>query len=388
MKDFKKLSQQYMPYMTNMRRAIHQRPGVSFFESETSAFIKKQLDDMGIDYVSDEIYNIVGVIEGKNPGKRILLRADIDALPIQEETGLPFSSEIDGAMHACGHDLHTANLLGVAKMLCDIKDELCGSVVLVFQAAEERLSGAYDSLTLLKPLEPIDGCFAIHVMPDFPTGTVALKKGVLMSGNTPFEIEITGKGGHGSSPWQSLDPIKPACEIVLRLASLAATRFSAFDPVVINPCMVSGGTTINIIPDKAYIKGNTRFFRPELVDKVMSEITTVVENICASYGVSYDIQFIKHPAPPVINDDDAVDFAEKICDIEGLKFKYEETAWAGSDDYAEFLKCYGGLYTFMGDLKEGDSLVPIHTSKYSPDESTLEYMFQFMSSYTYHFLND
>lgn len=387
MRDYKSLAAGVYEYMVSMRREIHRRPCLTDNERETTEFIAGQMETFGIPYHIDARDNLIGKIEGR-PGRRIALRADTDALPLLEDTGLPFSSQKEGVMHACGHDLHVANLLGTAKVLNENRAELNGTVYVCFQIGEEQSKGAFEVIEYLEKEGGVDGCFGLHVNPDSPTGTIQSRRGALMSGSSLFDIEVTGTGGHGSTPWRSLDPIKPACEMALQIAALPATRFSAFDPITINPCAINSGSAGNIIPGKAYIKGNYRFFRNELYEEIAGAIEAVCEGIAKAYGVTAKLTLSKNHSPPMLNQDRAFERLQRVLNERGIPFSEIPEPWMGSDNYAEYLKRFGGLYCFGGVTAKDSPGYPVHNTKFNPDEKALAVFCETFLAYTDAFLNE
>ncbi|NMA06207.1 MAG: amidohydrolase [Ruminococcaceae bacterium] len=386
MVDFKSLVENNYDYMVEMRRRIHKRPCLSGEEQETSELIASQLEAFEIPYHVDEIGNVIGHLSGAGKGKRIALRADIDALPMQENTGLPFTSEKPGIMHACGHDMHTATLLGAAKAIKSVIDELSGEVFFCFQVGEEQGFGALEVVEYLESHGGVDTCFAIHVDPFSPSGTFALKSGPVFSASTMFEITVTGLGGHGSSPWLSIDPIKPACEMLLRLPSIVPDNFSIFDPIVISPCSIVSGTAANIIPDKAVIKGNIRFYDMKLEEQIKDKIKILIDSISESYGVKADIEYSRHTTPPVINSKECCEEFIKVLSEQGIPFKEILNPYTASDNFSEFLSKYGGIYTYGGVTPPGVENIPFHNAKFSPDETALSTFLRITLAYTFNFL--
>ena len=387
MRDHQRLASGVFDYVVSMRRELHRRPCLTDDELETTEFIAKQMDSLGIEYHIDSKNNLIAKIAGK-PGRRIALRADTDALPVQEETGLPFASEKDGVMHACGHDFHVANLLGVAKVLGENRAELNGTVYLCFQVGEEQSKGAFEVIGYLESEGGVDGCFGLHVNPDGETGVIQAKRGAIMAGSSLFEIEITGRGGHGSTPWLSVDPIKPACEIALKIAALPATNFSAFDSITINPCAINSGSAGNIVPGTAFIKGNFRFFRNELYDEISSAIESAAEGIAKSCGVTAKLILSKYHSPPMLNQGEAFDRLERVLKEQGISFEALPEPWMGSDNYAEYLRRFGGLYCFGGVTAKGSTGYPVHNAKFNPDEMALAVFCETFLAYTDAFLNE
>jgi len=371
MRDYVAIAEDVYSYMVEARRHIHEYPCLTNDELETSRYISSQLTNHGIEHYVDEEGNVIARVDGVS-SKRIALRADMDALPILEETSLDFTSKVPGVMHACGHDLHVANLLGVAKVISSKDYALGGTVYLCFQVGEEQSKGAKKILEYLDSVGGVETCLGLHVDPNLNTGIIQSKVGPLMSGSSLFTIKVKGVGGHGSTPWLSLDPIKAACDITTRLASLAATEFSAFDSVVINPCAINSGTAGNIIPDEAIIKGTIRYFKAEHYEAIASAITRVINGIAASYGCTAEIKMSSNRTPPMIADCRSFNRLQKVMENSTYVLEEMEQPWMASDNYSTYLAKYGGIYLFGGVAKEGTVSYPIHTSRFNPDESALK----------------
>ena len=387
MKDYKKLALSVYDYMVDARRALHRRPCLTDDERETTEFIANRLGELDVSCHIDQKYNLIAKISGTG-SRKIALRADTDALPMLEDTGLAFSSEKDGVMHACGHDLHTANLLGVAKVLSENRDSLKGTVYLCFQVGEEQSKGAFEVLDYLESEGGVDGCFGVHVNAGGKTGTIQTRRGELMAGCSLFSVEVTGKGGHGSTPWSCVDPIKPACEILMQLAAARASRFSTFDPVVISPCAINSGSAGNIIPDKAVIQGNFRYFKDSLFDEITSVISTIAENTAKAYGATAKLILPKQFTPPMINHNADFDRLKRVLSKRDILLEEVSEPWMGSDNFAEYLKKYGGLYCFGGVTAKGADAYPVHNVKFNPDEKALAVFCEMFLAYTDSFLDE
>ena len=386
MKDYKNLALDVLDYMIKVRRDLHRRPCLTDHERETTEYIAVQMGELGIACHIDQKYNLIAKISGKD-GRKLALRADTDALPITEDTGLDFSSEKAGVMHACGHDLHVANLLGVAKVLSENKQDLNGTVYLCFQVGEEQSKGALEIIEYLESQGGVDGCFGVHVTPSAQTGTIQSRRREIMAGCSLFSIEVTGKGGHGSSPWTCVDPIKPACDILLQLAAVPAFRFSVFDPVVINPCAINSGSAGNIVPEKAYIEGNFRYFKDSLFDEITAVIENIAKTTSQAYGAEAKLILPGQHTPPMINHDADFERLSRVLSVQNISFEEISEPWMGSDNFAEYLKKYGGLYCFGGVAEKDKFPYPVHNPKFNPDEKSLAVFCEMFLAYTDSFLN-
>ncbi len=368
-KEIKALAEGQREYMVALRRELHRHPEVAGEERWTSARIAEELKTLGIPFVVDERRSVIAHIVGSRPGKRIALRADIDALPMTETTGLPFASEIPGAMHACGHDAHAAGLMGAARILWQLRDRLAGEVFLCFQIGEELGYGAPEIIRYLKEQGGVDLVAGIHLMPDWKPGTFICQSGPLMAGVAGWEITVTGKGGHGSAPWNTVDPIRPAAEILLRLGAVQGTRRSAFEQFVISPCIFSAGTARNIIPDTALVSGTNRFFYAEQQAQLIDLMEQTAQNVAASYGAKAEL-VQGPPTMAVVNDPAAAALAAKAAQQIGGSVQ-QATPLLASDNMGDYLQAFPGVYVFAGSGPwEGETL-PIHNASYSPNEDAL-----------------
>lgn len=277
------------------RRHLHQFPELSFEEFETSAFVADRLKEMGYD-VRTNIggTGVMAILDTGRPGRTIAFRADMDALPIMEETGLPFDSKRVGVMHACGHDGHMSILLGTAMLLMEIKDRLSGVIKLIFQPGEEANGGAKCIINDGALHDPdVDGIFALHMMPDIPTGTIALKAGYMTATDDEFYIRVHGIGAHSSEPESGVNAITIASQIVMGLNSILGGNVSPFDVATFSVCRISGGEAINVIPDYAEMSGMIRWVEKANKLKIRDKMTAVAEGTAKGFGGSAEVEFIQ-----------------------------------------------------------------------------------------------
>lgn len=364
-------------YLTTLRRHFHKYPELSGKEEQTVKKILQELESFG--YTPHLIEgNVFAVLEGAKQGKTIMLRADFDALPIIEENTCEYKSQIDGVMHACGHDAHTAMLITTAKILFDYKNEIVGKIIFCFQFGEEKGLGVMEILKHIAQYK-IDTIFAIHVMTDIPVGNIMLRQGAVMAGATGFQLTVVGTGGHGSSPWEAKNPILPLCDIIKRCSSLSVNRFSVEEPLVISPCVINGGEAANIIPEKASFQSTIRFFTPGIFPRIKAEIEKIAKNISESYGTTYEL-LMPGAMNPVYNSkvsiDKAIQSAEKV---EGLTV-IEHHPYMLSDNYSILLQQYNGFYAYLGvGNKEKQCDVPHHNPKFQLDEDGMALGCEFMA---------
>jgi hippurate hydrolase len=373
---WKDAGQSLMPEMVALRRAIHEEPELGLKTPVTTARIKQALAGLPLEIKEGpSTTGFIARLQGPANGRTVLLRADMDALPMQEDTGLPFASRHRGAMHACGHDSHIAMLTGAAKVLCANRERLAGTVLFMFQPGEEGHHGARFMLEdgLIDPLP--DAAFALHVWPNFPGGTFAGRAGPLLAAADRILVTITGKGGHASQPHLTTDPIPVACEIVTALQALVTRRIPAFDPVVITIARVTSGTTNNVIPETAELEGTIRSFSEASRGLAHEGLHRVAENIAAAHGASAKVEII--PGFPVTHcDGRAVALAKETA-----RHLYGETGWQtlanpvmGAEDYSYVLQKVPGAMLFLGAVPEGGdpaTCCGLHSNRMILDETVM-----------------
>ena len=362
--------------MISLRRAIHEEPEIGLHTPKTTAKARQALEGLPLEfYEGPSTSGFVAVLRGPANGRTVLLRGDMDALPLQEETGLDFTSRTNGAMHACGHDTHVAMLAGAARALCARRDSLAGTVMFMFQPGEEGWHGARYMLDdgLIDPLP--DAAFALHVTPNVPTGIFAGKSGPLLAAADRFVIKVTGRGGHASQPHDALDPIPVACEIVTAIQAMVTRRIPAFDPVVVTVARITSGTTNNIIPETAEIEGTIRSFAEHSRTLAHEGLQRLIPNIAAAHGATAEIEIIQG-FPVTVNDQGAVGLAQAT--VQGL---FGEAAWRtmphpmmGAEDFAYVLQKVPGAMVFLGATPEGGdwrTCCALHSNRMVLDEAVM-----------------
>lgn len=386
--DLKALAEKNHEYVVEMRRYFHRHPELSTQEVNTSKKICEELEKMGIPYKAYPDYTVIATIDSGKPGKTVLIRGDIDALPVTEETGLPFASQNPGVMHACGHDCHGAMLLGIGKSLMEVKDELTGKILLGFQVAEENLKGSRTMVQYVKDMGGADNSIAIHVGCAQNIGEIMLPAGPMASGVITYQIRVKGRGGHGSAPHAALDPIKPACEIVLKLASLPSNAIDAQDPIVFSTCHIEGGSAVNIIPDEAVIGGTVRYFNKDLTQPIFDYLENISDCVCKSYGVTRTMEYIFDPMIPVVNDKEVAEMGQRIAEEMGMKVT-KEGKGMGSDDMALLLDAFPGFYANIGCANEAKGIghVANHNACFTIDEDALKLGTEFLMKSACELLN-
>ena len=350
-------------YMVSLRRHFHQHPEKSMEERETTAFIMAQLNEIGIPHRKLSPSGVVAEIAGGRPGKTVALRADMDALTIQEETGLPFASEAEGLMHACGHDLHMAGLLGAAKLLWQERQSLGGNVRLVFQPGEEVGKGA-KAVIEQGGMDGVDMVFGMHNMPSLPAGTVAGSVGPVFSAADYFKITIQGKAGHGATPEDAIDATVAASALVMNLQPLVSREISSLESLVITVGQLHSGTRFNIISGEAVLEGTVRSFDPTIHDMVPVAMERVVEGIARAYRVEAKLEYDK-VAKACVNEEG---FTELCLKSAG---KVAQVAPEGrqmiAEDFSEYMQLCPGAFFLYGSGCE----YPLHSDHFAGDEQAL-----------------
>ena len=357
------------------RRDLHQIPELGLSLPKTTEYIKDRLEEIGIEYYTLVDGNaIVGIVKGGQEGKTIALRADMDALPIKEETGLPFAS-VNGCMHACGHDAHAAILLGAAKVLNANKDKLKGNVKLFFQPGEEYPGGALPMIeegAMENPkVEAVMGLHVGTISKDVEKGKIGISYGPMMASMDRILIKIKGKGAHGAYPELSVDPISVAAELISTLQRIISREKKAIDPAVLSICRIQGGFNQNIIPDEVELEGTVRTVNVETRQMIARRIEEITKGITTAMRADYELQY-DFKYPPLINSEEFTKFlvesAKKIIPEEDIfEMKYPVM---GGEDMAYFLEKAPGTFIFLSNPKEVDGIAyPHHNSKFDIDES-------------------
>lgn len=371
----KQLSTEFFDDIVAIRRHIHRNPEISYHEHETTAFIKRELDKLGISYESPLETGCVGIIEGGKPGNRVVaLRADIDALPMDEEGDhkASFKSERPGAAHCCGHDAHTANLLGVARILMELKEEIEGKVLLVFQPGEEKLPGGGRLLceTGFLQSQNIDAIYGLHTNPEMEPGKIGIRNGELMARPDEFEVEIFGVGGHAAKPHLAVDPIVLAAQYINAVQTVVSRSIDPTQNAVVTIGKIEGGSAHNVIPEKVSLLGTVRTFSSENAELIKHKLEAILKGITDAAGTSYNFTF-NYGYPAVINTDHEVSVVSKSAySLFGSDsvVDLERPIMAG-EDFAFYLEHFPGAFFFLGSgSEETGSIYSWHHPKYNVDE--------------------
>jgi len=361
-------------YSQALRRDFHRYPELGFREFRTAGIVAKELRSLGLE-VSTGVAEtgVVTLIEGSQPGPVVMLRFDMDALPINEETGASYASEKVGVMHACGHDGHTAIGLTVAKILNNHRRELNGTFKLVFQPAEEALGGAERMVKegVLEGPRP-DVALGLHLWNDKPVGWVGVTAGPMMAAAELFKIIITGKGGHGAAPHLTVDPVLASAHIVNALQSIVSRNVDPLDTAVISVTAIQGGDTYNVIPSSAVMKGTIRTFNPDVRERVVSRFNEIVGKTADAMGCQVEID-VNPLAPAVINDQQISEKIQKVVDrvLPDSSLSIDEKTM-GSEDMAFFMQDVPGCFIFVGSANSDKGLdYSHHHPKFDIDEDSL-----------------
>jgi len=357
----KKLAQKYLPEIIEIREHLHKYPELAYEEEKTAQVIEKVLDKYDIPHTRLFNTGVVGIIEGKKPGKVVLLRGDMDALPILEQADIPYKSVVDNVMHACGHDGHTANLLGVGMILTKLKNEFSGTVKLMFQPAEETEGGARQMIGLGILENPkVDAAFGLHLMGTLEEGKVEVKHGPMMGAPDEFTCRIMGRGGHAASPEQCIDPISVAVQFMNNAQHILTRRLDPMKPALISFCRIHAGDGLNVIPNEIEVGGTIRTLYPEIRKQLPELLEKMLNHVCAANDATYELNY--HPSyPPLINDAAMTDLAQRaITKIVGIENVSESPlASLGAEDFAYLCEAVPSTFYYVG-IHEAGKPEPIH----------------------------
>ena len=361
--------------MLKWRRHLHMYPELSHKEYETTRYIINTLKEFGgnLEISQPTPTSVTALLRGAKPGKTIALRADIDALPVKEETGLEFSSKNADVMHACGHDAHISMLLGAAKILTQMKDSLVGNVRFIFQHAEEVPPGGAPEMIEQGVLDDVDMIFAMHIWPYIPVGTVATRKGIFFASSDFFELTIQGKGSHASTPHLSIDPITIGSELINNLNNIVSRIINPFDPVVISFGEFSAGKTANVIPDTARIQASIRATTQEMRIHMKKTIEAIIEHVCEMYGAKYYLNYVLGIAP-IINPDKETDYVIAAAEKVAKHVNPNALPMMSSEDFSAYLEHRPGCYYLIGAGTQEDGVEYMnHHPKFCIREEAMPY---------------
>jgi len=369
-----------LPGVIADRRHLHEHPELGFQEVETAKFVAERLAALGVEDIRTGINKtgVTGLIHGTKPGsgpaRVMLLRADMDALPIHEENEVDYTSKNDGVMHACGHDAHTAILLGVARILSNRKDEFSGTVKLLFQPSEELFPGGAKGMIEEGVLEDphVDGVFGLHMAQENALGTIKVAGGPVMASPDSFRVTVQGKGGHGAYPHTTVDPVVIGAQIVVALQTLVSREIDPLDNAVISTTFFNSGDAFNVIPDIAKLGGTVRTFKPETRDYLEKRIPELVKAVGEALGATIEVSF-ERGYPATVNDPaEAERVRAAAAKVVGEENVIEMTPVMGGEDFSYFLEQRPGAYFFVGSRNEEKGLIwGHHHPKFDIDEESL-----------------
>jgi amidohydrolase len=391
MNKVKELAEEYFDYAVSMRREFHMYPEPSMKEERTSRRIIEELGKLGLKAKKAAGTGVVCEIKGNKKiekNKTVALRADMDALELEEKNEIEYKSRNEGLMHGCGHDGHSASLLTAAKILNDLKDEFAGTVKLVFQPGEEIAVGAK---TMVKEgvVENVDAIFGIHIWNDLESGKISVKAGPRMAAVNQFIIKVKGEGGHGSMPQQGIDPIMAGAAIVMNLQTIVSREFNPMEPSVLSVDIFNSGSEGNVLPDTAHLEGTTRCFSREINQEFEGIIKRVAEETAASYRAEAELEYIKMTLP-CINDQDISEIAQKAAaEVSGKDSLVKLDKTTGGEDFSFFAAEAPAAFAFVGsrnEAKGADS--PHHHPEFNIDEDSLKTASGLYAQFALDFLNE
>ena len=366
------------PEIIKIRRKVHANPELAYHEFQTAKLVAAKLKDLGIEVTTGVGgTGVVGIINGPKKGKVVALRADMDALPVTEDVDVPFKSKNDGIMHSCGHDTHVAMLLGAAMLLVRHREELSGTVKLFFQPAEEDggRGGAKPMIEAGVMENPkVDYVFGLHIGGEYPSGSFGIKPGAFMATPDGFRIKIIGKGGHGSRPHETIDPIFVSAQLITALQGISSRMINPVEPFVVSVCSIHSGTTDNVIPGEATLEGTIRTLNERtrtLSKKYLKQITS---SVCKAFGAGYELEFIEDAYPVTYNDEKVTKrVIEILRTIRGASVKEVEVK-LGAEDFSRFLQKAPGTFYYLGTKNDKKGCIyPNHSPKFKVDEDVLKY---------------
>jgi hippurate hydrolase len=364
-----------MERAVDVRRRLHRRPEIGLDLPDTQATVAAELSALGLEARAGErCSSLVAVIEGEREGPTTLLRADMDALEMPEDTGLDFSSEIPGRMHACGHDTHTAMLLGAAGILQNGRRDLAGRVVLMFQPGEEGHGGARIMLEegLLGHSGPVDRAFALHISSVVPCGAVTTRAGTLMASADEFHITVTGRGGHASMPHDAADPMPAACQIVTSIQSMVTRTIPVFDPAVVTVSTIHGGTATNVIPEKVVLGGTIRAVSDRSRDLVLAALGELCAHVAEAHGCRAELDLDRFNYPVTVNNAAfAAHTLSVATQLVGPRAQAMPSPVMGAEDWSYVLQQVPGSMAFLGGAPVGGRPAPNHSNLFVVDESAM-----------------
>ena len=371
MVNVKALVQEQKEQVIRIRRDLHQIPEPAYTEKKTSAWVADRLKAAGLDVRTGIAkFGVVGLLRTERPGPTLMIRADMDALPVMEQTGLPFSSTHAGAMHACGHDAHMAMVLGAALVLSKMKESLKGNIKFIFQPAEEGPGGAkpmIDEGVMENPR--VDYAVGCHLWPGIPEGTIGVKAGTIMAAMNRFDIRIFGSQGHGAMPHLCVDALEVGTQVVNALQRIVSRHMDPLKPTVVSVGAFHAGKAFNIIPGEAELSGTTRTFDLEVWNSWESRMRKILQGVCDSMGARFELKF-EFGYPPTTNDPFMTDLVRRCAgEVVGPGKVFEPEPTMGGEDMSYYLQRAKGCFFFLGVGRPGGA--PLHNAKFDFNEDVL-----------------
>ena len=377
-----------------LRREFHAFPELSWEEVKTTSKIREILEDLGYDNIKTGFggtnSGVTAELNGDSPGPCVALRADIDALPLHEENDVPYRSRNEGVMHACGHDAHTAMLLGTARILAGIREHISGKVKLIFQPGEEAgFNSGAETMIREGALEGVDAIGGLHIWSNVPSGEVAFRKGAIMASADVWEVEIHGKGGHGSMPHKAVDPTIAAATIITTVQTVVSRELDPQDTVVVSLGQIEAGTAPNIIPERAVLKGSIRTTSPEVREALPEKIERIMKGICEALRCRGELVYT-NIYPVTVNDPDITDTAVRMAEeMLGRECVKEANLVMGSEDFSYYEEKVPGTFFFLGcGNPEKGTEEQHHSPRFNVDEDVLYKGAALLAGFAWSYLND
>ncbi|MGS2778064.1 amidohydrolase [Robertmurraya sp. GLU-23] len=374
--------------LIEIRRRFHKEPELPWEEEKTTAFICTYLDNMGVSYRRTEPTGVIATIDGGKPGKTVALRADMDALPVEElNEDVPYVSSVKGKMHACGHDAHTAMLLIAAKGLVEISQELSGKVRLIFQPAEEIAEGA-KSLVKQGAMDGVDNVFGIHIWSQMPTHKISCTPGPSFASADIFRVIFKGKGGHGAMPHQCVDAAIVASSFVMNVQSVVSRTIDPLRPAVLTVGKMDVGTRFNVIAENARIEGTVRCFNPQTRDHIQAQIEQYAKQVASLYGATAAVEYIRG-TDAVTNEESSARRVQKVArEAFGERVIYQEEPTMGGEDFSMYLEHAPGCFALVGSgNSDKDTEWAHHHGRFNIDEDALVTGAELYAQYAWSYLN-
>lgn len=371
MVDIHQLVSEHMDLIINTRRDLHRIPETAYTEKKTSAYVADYLNKEGLDVQTDIAqYGVVGLLDSGKPGPTLLIRADMDALPLQEDTGLAFASEHDGVMHACGHDSHMAMVLAAATVFNKIKSELKGTIKFLFQPAEEGPGGAKPMIEAGVMENPkVDYSIGCHVWPELPEGTIGVRSGPFLAAMDRFNLKITGKAGHGAMPHLCVDALEIGTQVVNALQRVVSRHMDPMEPTVVTVGTFHSGTAFNIIPGEAELSGTTRTFNLNFWKTSQERVAKIIRGVCESMGADFELDYA-FAYPPTINDEFMADVVSRSAAmVVGKDSVLVPEKIMGGEDFSFYAQESKGCFFVLGVGREGGP--PVHNPKFDFKEDLM-----------------